>query len=116
MRDYSGVSGGIYVAYLKLRYLLTYKAWHWWHVKHEFCSSRENEYGEWRRRRWAVTVCDFLEDYRTGWRGVEAILDELEGPPWIDAVEEMVDLGGGWKFSGQPVEGFREAMNAEVES
>ena len=108
MRDYSGVSGGIYVAYLKLRYLLTYKAWRWWHVKHEFCRRGHGF--------WTVTVCNFLEDYRTGWRGVEAILDELEGPPWIDAVEEMVDLGGGWKFSGQPVEGFREAMNAEVES
>lgn len=100
MRDYSGVSGGIYVAYLKLRYLLTYKAWHWWHVKHEFCRMRENEDGEWiGRKHWAVTVCDFLEDYRTGWRSVEAILDELEGPPWIDAVE-----------------GFCEAMNSEVES
>ena len=81
MRDYSGVSGGIYVAYLKLRYLLTYKAWHWWHVKHEFCR-RKNEDGDWvvgYHKPWAVTVCDFLEDYRTGWRSVEAILDEFEG-------------------------------------
>ena len=78
MRDYSGVSGGIYVAYLKLRYLLTYKAWRWWHVKHEFCRMRYNEDGEWiGRKHWAVTVCDLLEDYRTGWRSVEAILDEF---------------------------------------
>jgi|5_EtaG_2_1085323.scaffolds.fasta_scaffold10823_1 hypothetical protein len=29
--------------------------------------------------------------------------------------EEEADLGGGWKLSGQPVEGFWEAMNSDDE-
>ena len=45
-------------------------------------------------------------------KNFEKMAEQME----LDAVEEVVDLSDDWKISGQPVPGFQEAMNAEVES